>query len=190
MRKKNTRMDWHMLRMYQTYFIVVMLGLVAGGIYAVAVRDEQSLWLMVNQYMMQGEWASGIEVIKNAFLLYARNLLLIWLCGIWRLTNPIALGVLFFVSFSYGFAVGGFVLLYGLKGILVGGLLLGIQSTLLLWIYMNAMRYGKRFSGQESRMGFKKYSEVLGVALVLVGIITLVDGYIQPLLVWIVRQIV
>lgn len=183
-------MDWHMIQMYQAYFIVVILGLIAGGIYAIAVRDEQSLWLMVNQYMMQGEWARGVKVIQNAFLLYARNLIVIWLCGMWQLTYPIALGVLFFVSFSYGFAVSGFVLLYGLKGVLVGGLVIGIQSTLLLWIYINAVRYGKKFSAPDSRMGFKKYSEVLGIALLLVGGITLIDGYIQPILIWIVRQIV
>lgn len=190
MRKKNTRIEWRMLQTYQAYLIIVMMGLVAGSIYAIAVREEQSLWLMVNQYMMQGEWASGFTVIKNAFWLYARNLMLIWVCGMWRFTYPVALGVLFFVSFSYGFAVGGFVLLYGMKGIVVGGLLIGIQSTLLLWINMNALRYGKQFSLQDNRINMKKYSEVLGVALILIGLVTLIDGYIQPILVWLARRIV
>ncbi|MGL4343742.1 MAG: hypothetical protein ACRCTE_00950 [Cellulosilyticaceae bacterium] len=189
MRKTTIAYDWRLVQSYKIYLAMLAIGLVAGSIYAVTIRNEQEVWLVVNQYMMQSEWAKGFEVFKNAFWLHFKHLLVIGVSGMWRITYPLIFGVLLVVSFSYGFTVGGFVLLYGIQGVWVSIFLVGIQGSLLLGVYLYIAQCAQKHCEYEHQLGLKKYMSLLAGAMVVIVCVALMEAYVQPMFIWLIRYL-
>lgn len=165
------------------FITIFILGIVSGSIYSVCVRDNSMLFFTINQYItLDYEASSKWEVMKDSFLVYGKNLIIIWAGGLFNVTLAISCIVFFIICFSYGFTTTCFVLIYGLKGICISILAFGVQAIIIIFIGMYLGNMGIRYSVYNKIDSVKEYIKVLTLTGVAVMIVVFIDAYIQPVM--------
>lgn len=165
------------------FITIFILGIISGSVYSIYVRDNSMLFFTINQYItLDYEASSKWEVMKDSFLVYSKNLVIIWAGGVFNLTLAISCIVFFVVCFSYGFTTTCFILIYGLKGIWISILAFGIQAIIIIFIGVYIGNMGIRYSVYNKMESVKDYVKVLIIAGGAVIIVAFIDAYIQPIM--------
>ena len=165
------------------FIALFILGIVSGSIYAVLVRDNSMLFFTINQYItLDYEVSSRWEVLKDSVFVYGKNLMLIWVGGLFSLTLALSCIVFFIICFSYGFTTSCFILIYGFKGIGIGILAFGIQAIIIIFMGIYIGNMGIRYSVQNKMEGMNEYIRVLIIMGIGIMLAAFVDAYIQPLM--------
>lgn len=122
-------------------------------------------------------------VMGASFLTYSKQVFLIWLFGLFPLTIPLIGLLLGFQGFSYGFTSSFFLMKYNLKGLVLCFGAYGVHGTLfVLMIFLlsiEAIRFGKK----DQAVSPKVYLIYLLVAIISVGLVSLYEAYIVPLVI-------
>jgi len=117
---------------------VFILAIISGSIYAIYVKDRDStVFVMLNNYIvldMKGTFE--MEKYISAIYDYFKQLLVIWVFGLFRFTVPFSIMALFATVFSYAFTTTCAILVYGLKGIIVVLFAYGLQAIIIITISM------------------------------------------------------
>ena len=165
------------------FIALFILGIVSGSMYAVLVRDNRMLFFTINQYItLDYEVSSRWEVLKDSVFVYGKNLMLIWVGGLFSLTLALSCIVFFIICFSYGFTTSCFILIYGFKGIGIGILAFGIQAIIIIFMGIYIGNMGIRYSVQNKMEGMNEYIRVLIIMGIGIMLAAFVDAYIQPLM--------
>lgn len=118
--------------------VLFILGIISGSMYAIYIKDKDSaVFLMLNNYMSL-DTAGTFEMKKflNSLYGYAKQLLVIWLFGLFYFTLPLSMMALFIMIFSYAFTTTCILLVYGLKGLVAALFIYGIQAILMITVGM------------------------------------------------------
>ena len=166
------------------WLVLFLVGLVAGSLYSISLKNQTELFFVLNQITMTplshegNEWA----LLKESIGIHLIQLIGMWLGGLSKLTFSISLLIFLGISFSYGFSVTSFFLLYGMKGIWVNLLLFGLQGLIIVFMGMYIGEHSLRYQQKGKEHYLKPYLNVLGFTCISIGIVSLVDTYIQPML--------
>lgn len=120
-------------------------------------------------------------LFTRALVTYSKQVLLIWLFGLFALTIPLIGLLVGVLGFSYGFTTSFFVIQYNLKGLLICLAAYGIQSTLFASIIFLLSMESIRYAQKEKTINFKTYVIYLLVAILLAIILALFEAYIAPI---------
>ena len=122
-------------------------------------------------------------LFTRSIITYGKQVLLIWLFGLFSLTIPL-IGLLVAVfGFSYGFTTSFFVMKYSLKGLLICFAAYGIQGTLFTcMIFLLAME-SAGFAKKEKTLSLKIYMIYLFAGIVFVMMLSVYEAYIAPILI-------
>ncbi|MGL6173052.1 MAG: hypothetical protein ACRC1P_00375 [Cellulosilyticaceae bacterium] len=165
------------------FIVLFILGIVAGSLYAIYVRDNSMLFFTINQYLtLDYEASSKLEVVKDSLWIYGKNLALIWAGGLFNMTLAISSIIFFSVCFSYGFTTSCFILIYGLKGIVVSLMAYGIQAIIIIFTGLCVGNIGIRYSIYKQMKGIEEYARALILVMIGAGSAAMLDAYLQPLM--------
>jgi hypothetical protein len=165
------------------FFGVLLIGIVLGTYYAFSVKQDTTFLYIFDQYIgLEYLRASTIERIQYSLFTYGKKIFIFLGCMLLPLNVPLYLMILFSVCFSYGFTVTCFVLLYGVKGVFIAILSIGLQSLtiILLFFYLhNKMRLVSK-SHHKSQI-IKEYGgEILKMGIILFLLVS-IDSIVQPI---------
>ncbi|WP_069997445.1 hypothetical protein [Cellulosilyticum sp. I15G10I2] len=136
-RKYGTR-----LKDYFTNDVIVValfiLAIISGSVYALYIKDrDSSVFLMLNNYiLLDAKTSFQIEKVLSSIYGYFKQLIVIWLFGLFAFTLPLSLGAFFIMVFSYAFTTTCIILIYGIKGLMVAVFAYGLQAIIMLAIAM------------------------------------------------------
>lgn len=167
-----------------TIFIGLFIaGILAGSIYSINMRENSMLFFTINQYItVNYEATSRWEVMKDSLMVHGKNLLLLWAGGAFNITLVLSFIIFFIICFSYGFTLTCFILIYGLKGLLIGVLAFGLQAVIIIFLSMYIGNIGIRYSVYNRIQSIQEYSKLLMSIGIGVGIVAVIDAYVQPIL--------
>lgn len=165
------------------FVVLFIVGIVAGSLYAIYVRDNSMLFFTINQYLtLDYQASSKLEVIKDSLLIYGKNLVFIWAGGLFNITLAISSIIFFSICFSYGFTTSCFILIHGLKGVIISLLAYGIQAIIVIFIGLCIGNIGIRYSVYKQMKGIQEYARALILVAIGAGSAAVIDAYIQPLM--------
>ncbi|OOO00135.1 MAG: hypothetical protein ATN35_08970 [Epulopiscium sp. Nele67-Bin004] len=165
------------------YMLILLIASLAGTAYAVTIRDNSTLLFTINQYLTTPNIdLQLLEVFKNSILTYTISGFLIFVGGLNRNLLPISIISFFYTTFSYSFTFTCFMLLYGVKGIIIGLLMIGIQGTMIVVTYLELGYQGLKHCIYYQTKGIKHYSEICSKAVIMICLISLLDTIVQPLI--------
>ncbi|OOB77538.1 MAG: hypothetical protein ATN33_00895 [Epulopiscium sp. Nele67-Bin001] len=172
------------------YIIVLLIATLSGALYAVGLKDNETLMYTINQFVTTQEHnIQLLEVFKNSLLTYTISATLIFIGGLNRNLIPVAVLSFFYTVFSYSFTVTCFLVLYGAKGIIIGLLMIGLQCTLIIGSYLELAYEGVQYSVLQQTKGIDAYSKkFVGCMLVIFGT-SAIDAIIQPLMLILIYRI-
>lgn len=166
------------------WLALFFIGLLSGSLYSISLKDQTELFFVLNQMTMTPLAHDGNEwvLLKEACTIHIIQLIGMWLGGLSKLTFIISLLIFLGISFSYGFSVTSFYLLYGLKGFWVNLLLFGLQGLIIIFMGMYIGEHSLRYQQKGKEHYLKPYLTVLGYTCISIGVVAVLDTYIQPLL--------
>lgn len=170
----NTNLIWVM---------VCIIGILIGSFYCISVKKDKIFFESLVA-IVQGESAlrdGNFEIFKKALCIHLIQLLGIWASGFTKTTRFVAVAILFFMSFSYGFSICGVLLLFGLKGIWMSLLLFGLQGVTLLFLGIMVGEHSLRYGLKGHEVYGATYRQLVVFCIAGALLISLVDAYIQPM---------
>ncbi len=122
-------------------------------------------------------------LLGKSFLTYSKQVLLIWLFGLFPITIPL-IGLLVGIQgFSYGFTTSFLLMEYNLKGLLLSFAAYGVQGTLFVFMMFHLSTEAVRFARKNMAVSPKIYFIYLLVAISAVILIALYESYIAPVII-------
>ncbi len=122
------------------------------------------------------------EILKNSLLTYTVSATLIFVGGLNKNLLPISIVSFFYVAFSYAFTFTCFMILYGMKGILVGIFMLGVQGAVIIAVYVELGYQGIRYSILQQTKNIQMYGRQFLAGIIVICGISIVDALFQPLM--------
>ena len=166
------------------WLILFLIGLVSGSLYSISLKNDTELFFALNQLMTtplaptENQW----NVLKESVSIHIVQLIGMWVGGLSKIGFIVSLFIFLVVSFSYGFSITSFFLLYGLKGIWINFLLFGIQGLMIIFMGMYVGEHSLRYQHKGREQYLKAYLKVLGFTCIGIVVVGLIDTYIQPIL--------
>lgn len=169
------------------FYSICVVMLIVGALYALIIRrTNQQVFFTLHELLFSNRaYEVGKSFFWAGFIAYVKQLLLIWIFSFFSITRPLAYGTLFLLIFSYGFTVASFILLYGVKGILIGFIMFGIQASLLMLTGITLIYYSKW-----NKNGKANKYEILWIGFVIVFICSIVVASLDMGTYSIVREII
>lgn len=121
-------------------------------------------------------------IMGASFLTYSKQVILIWLFGLFPITIPLIGVLLGLQGFSYGFTTAFFVIKYNFKGLLLCMGAYGLHGTLFVLLIILLSIEAIRFGRKDRAVSPKVYFIYLLVAIISVGLISLYEAYLVPLI--------
>ena len=165
------------------WLILFLIGLVAGSLYSISLKNDAQLFFTLNQLITtplahtENQW----EIFKESFSIHIMQLGGMWIGGLCKIGFVISLFIFLGISFSYGFSITSFLLLYGIKGIWINLLLFGIQGLMIVFMAMYIGEHSLRYQHKGKEQYLKPYLKVLGFMSIGIVAVSLLDTYIQPI---------
>lgn len=103
-------------------FLLTMsiIGVITGCIFLILIKDSNTeLNNEINKFISNINSMNYLESFKNIFSSNIFFLLIIWLIGISIIGIPVSLFLFFIKSFSLGFTISSFILIYKVRGVLI-----------------------------------------------------------------------
>lgn len=103
-------------------FLLTMsiIGVITGCIFLILIKDSNTeLNNEMNKFISNINSMNYLESFKNIFSSNIFFLLIIWLIGISIIGIPVSLFLFFIKSFSLGFTISSFILIYKVRGVLI-----------------------------------------------------------------------
>lgn len=122
-------------------------------------------------------------LVGRSFLTYGKQVIFIWLFGLFAFTIPFIGLIVGIQGFSYGFTTSLFVVKYNLKGLLLCLGAYGVQGALFVYMIYILSSEAISFIRKEARVSSKRYFMNLLIAMAGVGLIALYETYIMPVVV-------
>lgn len=173
--------------------IIVILGIISGSFLAAILKNEDKL-LIKNSIgsfikIINGNQLNYFDTLKNTFFINLIMILGIWLLGISMIGLFIAIIIVFFKAFIFGFTVASFIVTYNIKGLLLAFIYTFPHLVINLLILMYLGSYAMKFSILIIRCLFSKvnlnlkklmfiYSKVLFISLITIIITSFFETYI------------
>lgn len=162
------------------FIIVFIVAAICGSLYALYIqKDSYDILFAINSCMAVKENdLRHFEIFKNAFMVYLKQLGIVWIANLNAFTIPIVIIVFFVTVFSYSFTVACFIMIYGMQGIWMCFKIFGIQSAaitlLIIYIGVNNPIFNS---------GLKKdsmTSHVINLITILsvISVVSLLDAYV------------
>jgi len=120
-------------------------------------------------------------LFTKALVTYSKQIVLIWLFGLFAMTIPLIGLLVGVLGFSYGFTTSFFLIQYNLKGLLICLAAYGIQSTLFVSVIFLLSMESIRYAQKEKTINFKTYMVYLLVAILVAIVLALLETYIAPI---------
>lgn len=170
--------------------IVFIIGIIIGSLFSNTLYNSMDSEAIEITKLVEGfivninlNGLSSSYLLRRSLLTYGKQVLFIWLFGLFSITMPF-IGLLVAVQgFSYGFTTSFFVMQYNLKGLLLCFAAYGIQGTLFVCIMFMLSVEGIRFAKKDSGVNSKVYLIYLLVAMFCTTILSLYESYIAPILI-------
>ena len=103
-------------------FLLTMsiIGVITGCIFLILIKENNTeLNNEINKFISNINSMNYLESFKNIFSSNIFFLLIIWLIGISIIGIPVSLFLFFIKSFSLGFTISSFILIYKVRGVLI-----------------------------------------------------------------------
>lgn len=120
-------------------------------------------------------------LFTRSLITYGKQVLLIWLFGLFSLTIPLIGLLVGVLGFSYGFTTSFFVMKYNLKGLLICFAAYGIQGTLFTVMIFLLATESIGFGKKEKTISLKPYMIYLFTGITFVVILSLYEAYLAPI---------
>ena len=162
-----------------------VIGTLLGALYAISIRNNEAIFFAVNQYLLCDTDATlNLQTAKNSIILHAKQLISMWICGLFNVTRVVSFTLFFIIVFSYGFTMTSFILMYGVKGILIGVLTCGIQAVVIIFVGMYIMQASLSYTQRPgaNNQPLKNYLQCLGIVIVGIAFSGLLDGFLYSFL--------
>lgn len=137
----------------KSVLLLLVAAVISSALYAIYLQQRGELdTSYISTYWQEGEVEKNfnLHIGLEIYWFYLKKYLIVWLLGLIRFFIPIAVGVVFFDLFTYGFSIATMCLNYGRVGMFVAGemfLLQGvILSVLLLELLDEALKRNQVFS--------------------------------------------
>lgn len=173
--------------------IIVIIGIISGSFLSVILKNEDKKLIIDNikNFIENIKNINNIELLKNSLIINIIMILGIWLLGISVIGLIIVIILVFWKSFTLGFTISGFILTYGLKGIILSFLYVFPHLIINLIIIMYLGTYSLKFSILIIKCIFQKinldlrnltiiYSKVLIISISTIVITSLFESFITP----------
>ena len=173
-----------MVRGTPFWLILFFVGLLAGSLYSISLKNEIELFFMINQMTMTPIAYKGNQwtILKESMGIHMIQLVGMWIGGLSKVTFVISVILFIVIAFSYGFVITSFYLLYGFKGFVINVLFFGLQGLIVVFVAMYIGEHSLRYQQRGKGVYFKTYISVLGYTLLSVLMVSFIDAYIQPVL--------
>lgn len=127
-------------------------------------------------------------LVGRSFFTYGKQVLFIWVFGLFALTIPLMGLIIGIQGFSYGFTTSLFVIKYNFKGLLLCFGAYGLQGAVFVYIMYVLSSEAISFVRKEAQVSPKRYFINLLIALVGVGFIALYESYVMPMVIQLIIQ--
>lgn len=166
------------------WLILFFVGLLAGSLYSISLKNQTELFFVLNQMTMTPIHYKGNQwiILKESIGIHMIQLVGMWIGGLSKATFVISLILFIVIGFSYGFVITSFYLLYGVFGFVINVLLFGLQGLLVVFAGMYIGEHSLRYQQRGKEIYLKTYISALGYAFISIFIIAGIDAYIQPVL--------
>ena len=178
MRKSIDVIDKRKVTNHQRSWIVLILGLTLGSCYSIWIRDEYAIYGTINALLRTEGAINHLTILKDSLVLYMIQFMGVVGCLLFSYTRGVAYLILLVISSGYGFTITSFLLLYGVRGIGISLLLLGMPSLVILggilWLFI-----------QRENLYKPTKQTVITIAIGISGLIFVVsvfNAYVQPYL--------
>lgn len=122
-------------------------------------------------------------LLSSSLLTYGKQVILIWLFGLFPITIPL-IGLLVGIQgFSYGFTTAFFVMEYNLKGFLLCLGAYGVQGTVFVLIMFLLATEAVRFGRKDRPVSPKIYLTYLFAAIVGISLVSVYETYGAPMII-------
>lgn len=174
-----------------SYIIAIFLaGIIMGSLFSNTLdpsMDTQAAEIasLVSNFISNtnNNGLSKAYLLGSSLLTYGKQVILIWLFGLFPITIPL-IGLLVGVQgFSYGFTTAFFVMEYNLKGFLLCLGAYGMQGTVFVLIMFLLATEAVRFGRKDRPVSPKIYAIYLLVALASVSLIAIYETYGAPIII-------
>lgn len=160
---------------------IFIIGTLLGALYAISIRNNEALFFAVNQYLLcDTDTNLNLQTAKNSIILHGKQLITMWICGLFNITRVVSYALFFMIVFSYGFTITSFILMYGLKGILIAILTCGLQAVVIIFIgiYIVQASLGYTEKIGPNNKSLNTYLLCLGIAIIGIAFSGLLDGFV------------
>ncbi|ONI44500.1 hypothetical protein AN641_06865 [Candidatus Epulonipiscioides gigas] len=160
------------------FLSIILLSSLCGTLYAIFIKDNTSLLYAINSFFDSSTYnISTLNVFRQAMITYLISLTLVFTGASSKNLLPLAVISFFYMIFSYSFTFTCFVILYGIRGVLVAILLIGVSSIGILASLLEIFYQGTLYS-IFGTITFKKYFDIYIKAILVVFGIALYDAMV------------
>lgn len=147
--------------------IVFLSAIITGVFYCLYLQNDNINFFKTIYMGILSSYKQEIsnEVILELFMNYIKKMCMVFLMGSFSVLVPLGFVVMFIIVFSYGFTIGCFVVLYGLKGAVASFLLYGIQGIIVIISGFYILNYKR-----EAWEGHMKIAYIVGMVFVGISI--------------------
>lgn len=162
------------------FIIVFIAAALCGSLYALYIQnDSYDILFAINSCMAVRENdLKHFEIFKNAFLVYLKQLGIVWVATLNAFTIPIVFIIFFIIVFSYSFTASCFIMIYGVQGIWMCFKIFGVQAAaiILLIIYIGIQNpiFNNGFKKDSMSSSITNFIIILGV----ISVVSLIDAYV------------
>ena len=190
MRRKYGRQYKSLINKLPQILIIVIfcIGMIVGSLFANQLYDSSNSQIEEVERLVENFIVSinvnsvpKFYLFRKALLTYSKQILFIWLFGLFTVTIPLIGLLVGVIGFSYGFTTSFFLIQYNFKGLLICLAAYGIQSilftSLIFALSMETISYAKK----EKPTNFKAYVIYLLMAILMAIGLALFEAYITPI---------
>ncbi|OON97983.1 MAG: hypothetical protein ATN36_00165 [Epulopiscium sp. Nele67-Bin005] len=165
------------------YALTLIVAITAGCMYGIDMGENDILLFTVNQYLtVNVQRTPVLEAFRTSLMTYGLSIIIVFVGGLSKMLLPLSILGVFYTVFSYSFTMTCFLLIYGLTGIWVSILMIGVQAALLVSILIEVGYQGLRYSVYSQIKNIKFYYSVFVKALVVAIVISTFDAIFHPML--------
>jgi len=184
-------------RLYIALIIILLIGILLGFIYPwfLSLDNKELLTTSIESFFnnVQNENIDYGIGLSNSFLSNLSYLLGIWFLGISIIGLPVIGLLLMLKGFFFGFSFSSIISIYQFKGV-IGAItyvfpsqVISLVTTVLLTFYATSFSFKLfRYLFLKENLNFKpimnKYLKILGICFLSFCIVSLMDVYLQPII--------
>ncbi|OOB80488.1 MAG: hypothetical protein BEN19_04720 [Epulopiscium sp. Nuni2H_MBin003] len=173
------------------FLILILITSLLGTIYAVWTRDNATLFYTINQFITTPNSSQTLfGVFKQSIITYSTSATLIFIGSANKNLLPIATLSFMYTIFSYSFTFACFIMLYGMKGIIVIILLMGVSSVVIIGTYIELFYQGAKFGVLMQTRYFRTYLNWYLAAIMVIFGISIFEAIFQPLMQILISKII